>query len=426
MDKKDQRYQDYVSILKKELVPAMGCTEPIAIAFAAALAKEKFNQEIKAVDIYASGNIIKNVKSVIVPNTGGRKGIPVAAVIGIIAGDSSKNLEVISEVSEEQRQAIDTFMQEKTIRVHPLKCENALELEVVVSNETSYCKVKVAQEHSNVVLIEKDQEVLFEKSICGNEQKDEAYASLSMEGIYDFALSADIEDVKDVLERQIQYNTAIAKEGIDQCYGAGIANMLLSVYGDSVQVKARAMAAAGSDARMSGCELPVIINSGSGNQGMSASLPVIVYADELHKSKEELYRALLISNLSTIYQKLYIGRLSAYCGAVSAGAGAGAGIAYLLGGQYEDITHTIVNALAITSGMICDGAKPSCAAKIASAVDAGIMGCYMYRCGKQFYCGEGIVQKGIKATIESVGELARKGMKETDEEIIELMIKNEK
>ncbi|MCH4286000.1 MULTISPECIES: serine dehydratase subunit alpha family protein [Bacillota] len=426
MDKKDQRYQDYVSILKKELVPAMGCTEPIAIAFAAALAKEKFNQEIDAVDIYASGNIIKNVKSVIVPNTGGRKGIPVAAVVGIIAGDASKNLEVISEVSEEQRAAIDTFMKEKCIRVHPLKCENALELEVIVSNEKSYCKVKVAQEHSNVVLIEKNQEILFEKSICGKEQKDEAYASLSMEDIYDFALTADLDDVKDILQRQIDYNTAIAKEGIEKCYGAGIANMLLKVYGDSVQVKARAMAAAGSDARMSGCELPVIINSGSGNQGMSASLPVIVYAKELQKSKEELYRALLISNLSTIYQKQFIGRLSAYCGAVSAGAGAGAGIAYLLGGNYENITHTIVNALAITSGMICDGAKPSCAAKIASAVDAGIMGCYMYQCGKQFYCGEGIVQKGIKATIESVGELARKGMKGTDEEIIELMIKNDK
>lgn len=424
MDKKDQRYQEYVEVLRKELVPAMGCTESIAIAYAAALAKKTLAEEITQVDIYASGNIIKNVKSVIVPNTMGKKGIPVAAAIGIVAGDSDKNLQVISEVSEEQRKQLDIFLKETAIHVHSLSCEHALEIEIVVSNELHEAKVRVAQEHSNVVLIEKNKEILFEKTVCSSEQKDICYDNLSMEGIYDFAISVDLEDVKGILQQQIDYNTRIAEEGIRQSYGAGIANMLLSVYGDSVQIKARAMAAAGSDARMSGCELPVIINSGSGNQGMSASLPVIVYAKELNKSKEALYRALLISNLSTIYQKMFIGRLSAYCGAVSAGAGAGAGIAYLLGGNYEDVTHTIVNALAITSGMICDGAKPSCAAKIASAVDAGIMGCYMYRCGKQFYCGEGIVQKGIEATIESVGKLARKGMKETDSEIIELMIKH--
>lgn len=424
MDKKDQRYQEYVTVLRKELIPAMGCTEPIAIAYAAALAKETLAEHISRVDIYASGNIIKNVKSVIVPNTKGRKGIPAAAAIGIIAGDSSRNLEVIASVTDDQRSQLDVFLRDTEIQVHAMSCEHALEIEIVVSNAEHYAKVRVAQEHSNVVLIEKNKEVLFEKTICNNDQKDACYANLSMEGIYDFAISADIDDVKSILQRQIDYNTRIAQEGISQCYGAGIAKMLLEVYGDSIQVKARAMAAAGSDARMSGCELPVIINSGSGNQGMSASLPVIVYAQELGKTQNELYRALLISNLSTIYQKMFIGRLSAYCGAVSAGAGAGAGIAYLLGGGYKDITHTIVNALAITSGMICDGAKPSCAAKIASAVDAGIMGCYMYRCGKQFYCGEGIVQKGIEKTIESVGELARKGMKETDSEIIELMIRN--
>lgn len=423
MDKKDQRYREYVAVLERELIPAMGCTEPIAIAYAAALAKKTLAENITQVDVYASGNIIKNVKSVIVPNTKGRKGIRVAAAIGIVAGDVSRDLEVIADVNDEQRRELDDFLRDTQITVHAMSCEHALEIEIVVSNDKHYAKVKVAQEHSNVVLIEKNKEVLFEKAICNKDQKDACYAGLSMEGIYDFAISADLEDVKHILQRQIDYNTRIAQEGISKCYGAGIANMLLNVYGDSVQVKARAMAAAGSDARMSGCELPVIINSGSGNQGMSASLPVIVYAQELNKTQEELYRALLISNLSTIYQKMFIGRLSAYCGAVSAGAGAGAGIAYLLGGDYKDVTHTIVNALAITSGMICDGAKPSCAAKIASAVDAGIMGCYMYRCGKQFYCGEGIVQKGIEATIESVGELARKGMKATDSEIIELMIR---
>ena len=423
MEKKDQRYQDYIRVLKKELVPAMGCTEPIAIAYAAALARKIFDEPIERVDIYASGNIIKNVKSVVVPNTKGRKGMPIAAAIGIVAGDPDQNLEVISKVSSAQQKELDDFLKDTIMEVHAMECVHALEIEIIVSHGEHDCKVKVAQEHNNVVLIEKNKQILFEKGICDKEQSDPCYTSLSMEGIYEFAMCVDMEDVKDILQRQIDYNTRIAEEGLAQNYGAGIANMLLQVYGDSVQIRARAMAAAGSDARMSGCELPVIINSGSGNQGMSASLPVIVYAKELHSSKEDLYRALLISNLSTIYQKQSIGRLSAYCGAVSAGAGAGAGIAYLLGGGYKDITHTIVNALAITSGIICDGAKPSCAAKIASAVDAGIMGCYMYRCGKQFYCGEGIVQKGIEATIEGVGELARKGMKETDQEIIELMSK---
>lgn len=424
MDKKDERYLAYVEILKKELIPAMGCTEPIAIAYAAAVARDVLEEDITTVDIYASGNIIKNVKSVIVPNTMGRKGIPVAAVVGIVAGDASKNLEVISCVSDAQREAIDQFLKEKIVRVHTMACEHALELEVVVSNETSYAKVRIANEHHNIVKKEKNHQVLFEKGICSEEVKDESYQLLSMEGIYEFACDVALEDIKEVIERQITYNTKIAQEGIQHCYGAGIANMLLSTYGDSVQTKARAMAAAGSDARMSGCELPVIINSGSGNQGMSASLPVITYAKELHMDEERLYRALLISNLSTIYQKIHIGRLSAYCGAVSAGAGAGAGIAYLLGGDFDAIAHTIVNALAITSGMICDGAKPSCAAKIASAVDAGIMGCYMYLNGNQFYCGEGIVQHDIESTIDSVGTLARDGMKETDEKILGMMLKS--
>lgn len=424
MEKSDICYQSYVEILKKELVPAMGCTEPIAIAYAAALAKKHFDAAVESVDIYCSGNIIKNVKSVTVPNTHGRKGIEVAAAIGIVAGNCDKELEVIKTVSEEQIIEMETFLKDVPIRVHHTPCDCALELYIVVRHGSDYVKVKIMNEHANVVLIEKNGEVIFDKGNALFITKGDAYTHLSMSKIYEFALSVDIEDVKEVLERQVRYNSAIAQEGLKHAYGANIASILLSTYGDSVPVRAKAMAAAGSDARMSGCDLPVIINSGSGNQGMSASLPVIEYAKDLKASDEQLYRALVISNLSTLYQKIHIGRLSAFCGAVSAGAGAGAGIAYLLGGDFRHISHTIVNALAIASGIICDGAKPSCAAKIATAVDAGIIGCQMYNQGKQFYCGEGIVCQNIEETIEGVGILAREGMKETDDEIIKMMIKS--
>lgn len=418
-----ERDAAYVRILTKELVPAMGCTEPIAIAYGAAYAKQLLPEEpLTQVDIYASGNIIKNVKSVTVPNTNGKKGIESAAAIGIVAGDAEQKLECISHVTQAQLDALDVFLKDVPIHVHHAKTSCALEVLIVLTSQTHQVEVRIKNEHSHIVYVKKDDEV-FINEVCEEQTTiDPDYALLSMEGLYDFAIHTDLRDVKDILQRQIAYNTAIAQEGLDKGYGANIAKVLLSAYGDRVEVRARAMAAAGSDARMSGCELPVIINSGSGNQGMSASLPVIVYAQELQVSQEQLYRALLISNLSTLYQKQHIGRLSAYCGAVSAGAGAGAGIAYLNGGDFDAICHTIVNALAITSGIICDGAKPSCAAKIASAVDAGILGFEMYKQGKQFYRGEGIVAAGIEATIDHVGRLACKGMKDTDEEIIDLMI----
>lgn len=424
MEKKDAQYEAYVALLKKELVPAMGCTEPIAIAFAAAKAATLLPEQVKAIDIYASGNIIKNVKSVTVPNTKGRKGIQAAAAIGVIAGDPNKDLEVISQVSEDQLAQLEAFLQTARIDVHHANSRCALEVSVKVSGAQHSVLVCIQNEHNNIVRIEEDEQITWRKEDEAKQQETLEAMSFSMEGIYAFAQMADIADVKDLLDRQIAYNTAIAQEGLRHDYGANIGSVLLATYGDNVQIRARAWAAAGSDARMSGCELPVIINSGSGNQGMTASLPVIAYAKELHASEEQLYRALLISNLSTLYQKKYIGRLSAYCGAVSAGAGAGAGIAYLLSGDYDHICHAIVNALAITSGMICDGAKPSCAAKIATAVDAGIMGCMMYEKGKQFYRGEGIVCRNIEETIIGVGQLARDGMKETDDEIIKLMINN--
>lgn len=423
MLKTDARYCAYVQILKEELIPAMGCTEPIALAYAAAKAREVLRDLPDKVSIDASGSIIKNVKSVIVPNTGHMKGIPAAAAAGIVAGKAEKELEVIAEVTEEERQAIKEFVRSKPISVQFVDNGFTFEIGVRVSKGQDSARVRIVNYHTNIVLIEKNGEVLFEQKVEGEEESGLTDRTiLDMEHIWDFVNTVDVEDVKEVIGRQIRYNTAIAEEGFRGDYGANIGSVLLDMEGDNVRTRAKARAAAGSDARMNGCELPVVINSGSGNQGMTCSLPVIEYAEELHASEEQLYRALTLSNLVAIHQKTGIGRLSAYCGAVCAGAAAGAGIAYLCGGDYEDITHTVVNALAIVSGIVCDGAKASCAAKIAAAVDAGILGYNMYKRGQQFYAGDGIVTKGADATIKNVGRLGKEGMKETNEEIINIMI----
>ena len=421
MEKSDVRYNAYIDILKEELVPAMGCTEPIALAYAAAMARRVLGQVPEKVVIGASGSIIKNVKSVIVPNTDHLKGIPAAAAV--IAGDPDKELEVIAQVTPEQIAGMKAFLEQAEIEVEHV--DNGITFDIIVTlyKGESYAKVRIANYHTNIVLIEKDGKILEETEVQGETEEGLTDRSLlSMEGIWDFINSVDVEDIKEVLDRQISYNMAIAEEGIRGDYGANIGSVLLDMEGDNVRVRAKAMAAAGSDARMNGCELPVIINSGSGNQGITASVPVIVYAKELKVSDEKMYRALALSNLTAIHQKTPIGRLSAYCGAVSAGAGAGVGIAYLNGGGYAEITHTVVNALAIVSGIICDGAKASCAAKIASAVEAGILGYNMYVRGQQFRGGDGIVMKGVEATLKNVGRLGKEGMKETNEEIIKMMI----
>ena len=423
MEKSDVRYNAYIDILKEELVPAMGCTEPIALAYAAAMARRVLGQVPEKVVIGASGSIIKNVKSVIVPNTDHLKGISAAAAAGIIAGDPDKELEVIAQVTPEQIAGMKAFLEQAEIEVEHV--DNGITFDIIVTlyKGESYAKVRIANYHTNIVLIEKDGKILEETEVQGETEEGLTDRSLlSMEGIWDFINSVDVEDIKEVLDRQISYNMAIAEEGIRGDYGANIGSVLLAMEGDNVRVRAKAMAAAGSDARMNGCELPVIINSGSGNQGITASVPVIVYAKELKVSDEKMYRALALSNLTAIHQKTPIGRLSAYCGAVSAGAGAGVGIAYLNGGGYAEITHTVVNALAIVSGIICDGAKASCAAKIASAVEAGILGYNMYVRGQQFRGGDGIVMKGVEATLKNVGRLGKEGMKETNEEIIKMMI----
>ena len=423
MKKEDVKYGAYVQILKEELVPAMGCTEPIALAYAAAKAREILGSIPDKVVIAASGSIIKNVKSVIVPNTNHLKGIPAAATAGIIAGRAEKELEVIAQVTESEIEQMKQFLQTADIKV--VHADNGITFDIIVSvyKGSSYAKVRIANYHTNIVLMEKDGEVLYEIAVEG--EKEEGLTDrnlLNMKDIWDFAMTVDVKDIKETLDRQIAYNTAIAEEGLRGDYGANIGSALLDTYGDDIRTRAKAKAAAGSDARMNGCELPVIINSGSGNQGMTSSIPVIEYAKEFDADEDTLYRALALSNLVTIHQKTGIGRLSAYCGAVSAGAGAGAGIAYLCGGGYEEVIHTVVNALAIVSGIVCDGAKASCAAKIASAVDAGILGYNMYKRGQQFYGGDGIVTRGVEETIQNVGRLGKQGMKETNEEIIKIMV----
>ncbi|UTY39164.1 L-serine ammonia-lyase, iron-sulfur-dependent, subunit alpha [Allocoprobacillus halotolerans] len=418
----EKNYQLYIQILKEELVPAMGCTEPIALAYCASKCCDVLDDEIIKANVQVSGNIIKNVKSVVVPNTGGLKGIASSVAAGVVAGITENVLEVIANVTADQKQEMAKWLQQTPIDISPLESECALDICVELIGKHHQAKVRIAGFHTNIVYIEKDGEVLFEMGVVASSDQSLTDRSLlNIQDIYEFASQVKIEDVKDILQRQIDYNYAIACEGLSNDWGACVGQILLKTYGDDIKVKAKAYAAAGSDARMSGCEMPVIINSGSGNQGMTASLPVIVYAKELDKTSEELYRALVVSNLCTIHQKTGIGRLSAYCGAVSAGIGAGCGIAYLLGGDYETICHTMVNGLAIVSGIVCDGAKPSCAGKIAASVDAGILGYYMYKNGCEFKDGEGLVLKGVENTIRNIGKLSRDGMKETDKEIIKMM-----
>jgi L-cysteine desulfidase len=423
MKNSDIKYKNYLQILKEELIPAMGCTEPIAIAYAAAKAKEVLGFMPEKVIVEVSGNIIKNVKSVIVPNTNRLKGIEAATAAGIVAGRAGKKLEVISDVTEKEKEMIKEYINTYPIEVKLAETPFIFDIHMNLFYKDSFVKVRIVNYHTNIVLIEKNGEILYEKE--ANASKEEGLTDkklLNVEDIIDFANSVNIKDVEDIIGRQIEYNSRIAEEGVKNNYGANIGSVLLLNYGQDIKIRAKARAAAGSDARMNGCELPVIIISGSGNQGMTASLPVIEYAKELKVSKEKLYRALVISDLVTIHQKTGIGRLSAYCGAISAGAGSGAGIAYLYGGGYEEISHTIVNALSIVSGIVCDGAKASCAAKIAAGVDAGILGYHMYKEGQQFRGGDGIVKKGVEATIYNVGKLAKEGMKETDKEIIKIMI----
>ena len=421
MNKEDSLYSIYVQILKEELVMAMGCTEPIAISYACAKATQVLDHLPDRIVVKASGSIIKNVKSVIVPHTNGLKGIEVAAAAGALYGDADAKLEVLSSATREQIEELPEYVQNTNITVQHIEQGHVFDLEIHVYYEQEHASVRIVDTHTNIVQIEKNWKVIFEDKTTSLEHKAD-HSALIMKQIWDFSQTVDIDDVKEILDRQITCNMAIANEGIHNSYGANIGHVILNMDKDSEKTRAKAYAAAGSDARMNGCELPVVINSGSGNQGITCCVPVVVYAKELDCTQEQLYRALVLSNLTAIYIKTGIGTLSAFCGAVSAGAAAGAGIAYLHNGTYKEIQHTIVNALAILSGTICDGAKASCAAKIASSIDAGIMGYYMYKNKQQFYAGDGIVAHSVDETIQNIGTLGSQGMLQTNDKIIEMMI----
>lgn len=416
-------YNAYIRVLQQELVPAMGCTEPIAVAYAAAVAASQLPARAEKVSIVVSSNIIKNVKSVIVPNTGGLHGLEAAAAAGIIAGDPEKKLLVISQVTKAQQKEIADYLKEAAFTVEESSSGQLFDIQIELEGAGHKSVCRITGEHTNVVLIRGDGNTVLERSIeVSMEEENRDKALLTVEKIVEFADTVDICDVKEMLDRQINCNMAIAQEGLDNDYGARIGQVLLKTRGDDVVTRAKAYAAAASDARMSGCDLPVVINSGSGNQGITSSVPVIIYARDMGASDEQLYRALTVSNLITLHLKSGIGPLSAYCGAISAGCGAAAGVTYLFGGKFREIAHTVVNAIAINSGVICDGAKASCAAKIASAVEAGILGMEMFRQGSQFVGGDGIVSKGVENTIDNVSRLASEGMRKTDAEIIKIML----
>ena len=415
-------YANYLNILKHELVPALGCTEPIAIAYAAAKARQVLGEFPEQVEMHLSGNIIKNVKGVTVPNSGGLKGIDVAAVLGIVGGNADRALEVLSEVSPEDISRTRELISQKICSCSLVENVDNLFITAIVTSGKHSASVTLEHQHTNITKITKDGEIILDNPYRSTEAAAIDKSLLTVKDILDFADQVRMEDIQPVINRQIKLNSAIAQEGLDNNYGAQIGKTLMHVWGKSVTTRACARAAAGSDARMGGCSMPVVINSGSGNQGMTVSLPVIVFADEWEVSHEKLCRSLVVSNLIAIHQKYYIGSLSAYCGAVSAACGAGAGITYMYGGTYQQVSLTIINTLGNIGGIVCDGAKPSCAAKIATSVDAALMAFQLSIQNKSFLPGEGIIKDDIEETIKSMGYIGRVGMRATDTEILNVMI----
>ncbi len=419
--------ETYEDILIEELQVAMGCTEPIAIAYASSIVRDALGAEPDSVTVSLSGNIIKNVKSVIVPSTGGMHGIESAVSAGIVSNRYDMKLELLSVLGDNDISKIADYRARCKISIEEMETPCTFDLQITAEHRGRLAKVRISDYHTNVVYVELDGDDLTyryrdEENEMGKSLKKADRSLLNVKDIVDFAENAELSRVAPYLQQQIDMNMAIAEEGLTNDYGATIGKILYKNGQAPLKDMIKGYAAAGSDARMSGCELPVCIISGSGNQGITASVPVVVYAREHEIDRENMLRALLVSDLVTIHQKTGIGTLSAYCGAISAGCGAGAGICYLRGGRYREIAHTLVNALAILSGTICDGAKASCAAKIAMAVEAGYIGCEMAYADKQFYGGDGIVTKGVENTIKNIGMLAREGMSETDKEIIKIML----
>ncbi len=416
-------YRNYLAILQEELIPALGCTEPIALAYAAAKAKEIFDYVPERMEVWCSGNIIKNVKSVTVPNSGGMRGIEAAAVLGLMGGDASRGLEVLESVDEKAVERTKELLEQDFCACFLREGVENLYILVKLTGQGHESEVEIVDKHTRVVRMETDGRQIYriqEEEQGGGQEADRSL--LNVRDILSFAEEVDFEDIREVIGRQVRMNGAISEEGLAHAYGAQVGRTLMEVYGDNVKVRAKARAAAGSDARMNGCPLPVVINSGSGNQGMACCLPVMEFARYLGSGEAKMYRALAVSNLIAIHQKKYIGNLSAYCGAVSAACGAGAGITWLYGGDYAAVSRTITNTIANVGGIVCDGAKSSCAAKIASAVDAAVMAHFLGERNRCFGPGEGIVKETVEKTIRNVGYVGKVGMKDTDVAILNLMI----
>ena len=417
-------YDSYIKILNKELIPALGCTEPIAIAYAAAKAREVLGKFPEQVVSTCSGNIVKNVKGVVVPATGGLRGIEAATLIGAVGGDPARELEVLTSVTDEDRAKVRELLEKKICHVKLSENKAKLHIIVEMTAGTDSALVEIMHTHTNIIRIEKNGQVLMQEK-AGDEEDDDdenIYQLLNLDDIVAFANEVKLEDVADLLKRQVEYNSKIAEVGLTETYGANVGKTLVENYGKSFEVMARALPAAGSDARMGGCELPVVINSGSGNQGMTVSLPVVALAKEMGASEEQLLRALCVSNLTAAYEKRDIGRLSAYCGAISAGAAAGAGMMYLKGGSVSEIGNVVLCTIANVGGVLCDGAKSSCAAKIASAVDAALLAIHLTEKQRTFGSGEGLVKDSLAETVAAISTVAREGMQVTDDVILDVMV----
>ncbi len=416
-------YANYLNILKHELVPALGCTEPIAIAYASAKAVQVLGEFPDTIEMNCSGNIIKNVKGVTVPNSSGMKGIDVAAILGAVGGNADKALEVLEGITPAHIARTKELLAQKICSCSLAEGVANLYITARVAKDENFAEVTIINHHTNITKIVKDGQVLLDLPVEAEAEDAGIDKSLlTVKDILEFANEVRFEDIEEVISRQVKMNSAIAQEGLDNNYGAQIGKTLMHVWGKGVTTRACARAAAGSDARMGGCSMPVVINSGSGNQGMTVSLPVIAYAEEWEVSRDKMYRSLVVSNLIAIHQKFYIGSLSAYCGAVSAACGAGAGITYMYGGSYQQVSLTIINTLGNIGGIVCDGAKPSCAAKIASSVDAALMAFHLSIQNKSFLPGEGIIKGDVEETIKSMGYIGRVGMRSTDTEILNVMI----
>ena len=421
MDRNSKEYRRYAEILHEELIPSAGCTDPVAVAYCAGLARAALGELPEQTEVAASGNIIKNVKSVTIPNTGGLRGIEAAAASGVVAGNADRLLEVLSGITDEGRQAIRTYMEERPVRVTSLESNCVLDIVVTVQGGGHSASARIAGGYTNVVRVERDGQVLRSGPEPGDGD-DRNWSCLNVRDIVDFIETVELEEIAEPVRNQIACNMALAKAGMEREFGANVGKVLSRFYGDGPEIRARAMASAAADARMNGCELPAVILTGSGNQGITASVPVAVWAEHLGCGEERLIRAVALADLLTVRQKVGIGVMSAFCGAVCAGCSAGAAIAWLQGGGYEEVSHALVNSLAVLSGMVCDGAKSSCAGKIALAVEAGLLGYHMYQAGQEFKGGDGIVTKGVEATMVNVGRLATDGMRETDREIIKIMV----